>query len=251
MASFLPELMIAGGLALFQAMPAYGQETTAQPLDISAVTEVAITGEAASVRLSTDPGRPYRASAGSVRTGWFAKWYSSWLANDCAASTRMRIDGGVLRVQTVPASWLDPSDCSVRIDINMPARGSVSIEQQAFMAKLTGLYERIAVAARAADFTMDGRARTVTIDGDAVRAHIAFSGTGRDETIAIRADALDAHLEFGKDVPIGYSVEATASFVDSAIPSTPGTGPQVSLAGKFVRATIRRGPDGELPGELP
>ncbi len=43
MASFLPELMIAGGLALFQAMPAHGQETTAQPLDISAVTEVAIT----------------------------------------------------------------------------------------------------------------------------------------------------------------------------------------------------------------
>lgn len=247
MASSLPELLIAGVIALFQAMPADGHEATAQPLDTSAVTEVAITGEAASVRLSTDPGSPYRASAGSVRTGWFAKWYSSWLANDCAASTRMRIDGPVLRVETAPASWLDPSDCSVRVDINMPAGGSVSIEQQAFMAKLTGLFERIAVAGRAADFTMEGRAGTVTIDGDAVRAHIAFSGTRRDETIAIRADALDAYLEFGKDVPIGYSVEATASLVDSAIPNTPGTGPQVSLAGKFVRATIRRGPDGAPP----
>lgn len=208
-------------------------------LDLAGVSAVVISGEASSVRLTTSASAPYQATIGSRREGWFARWYSSWFANDCSLANDMKLEASTLRIDVAPSSWLDPSDCRVEISANIQPESSVSIDQAALQASMVGSFSTIAINSKAADVSLDGHASTVELKGDALRANLAFGSVRQDENIAITGKALDATLSFGKGVAVSYSVAATASFVDSTITNTAGAKPSVVIKGDFVRAIIR------------
>ena len=219
------------------ALPASGD--AGKTLDLAGVSAVIISGEASSVRLSTSASAPYQATIGSRREGWFARWYSSWFANDCSLASDMKLEASTLRIDVAPSSWLDPSDCRVEINANIQPESSVSIDQAALQASMAGSFSTIAISSKAADVSLDGHASTVELKGDALRANLAFGSVRQDENIAITGKALDATLSFGKGAAISYSVTATASFVDSTLSNTVGARPSVVIKGDFVRATIR------------
>ena len=219
------------------ALPASGD--AGKTLDLAGVSAVIISGEASSVRLSTSASGPYQATIGGRREGWFARWYSSWFANDCSLASDMKLEASTLRIDVAPSSWLDPSDCRVEINANIQPESSVSIDQAALQASMAGSFSTIAISSKAADVSLDGHASTVDLKGEALRANLAFDSVRKDENIAITGKALDATLSFGKGAAISYSVTATASFVDSTLASTAGAKPSVVIKGDFVRATIR------------
>ena len=219
------------------ALPASGD--AGKTLDLAGVSAVVISGEASSVRLTTSASGPYQATIGSRREGWFARWYSSWFANDCSLASDMKLEASTLRIDVAPSSWLDPSDCRVEINANIQPESSVSIDQAALKASIAGNFSTIAISSKAADVSLDGHASTVELKGDALRANLAFGSVRQDENIAITGKALDATLSFGKGAAISYSVTATASFVDSTLSNTVGAKPSVVIKGDFVRATIR------------
>ena len=219
------------------ASPASGD--AGKTLDLAGVNAVVISGEASSVRLTTSASAPYQATIGSRREGWFARWYSSWFANDCSLASDMKLEASTLRIVVAPSSWLDPSDCRVEINADIQPESSVSIDQAALKASMAGNFSTIAISSKAADVSLDGHASTVELKGDALKANLAFGSVRQDENIAITGKALDATLSFGKGAAISYSVTATASFVDSTLPSTAGAKPSVVIKGDFVRAIIR------------
>lgn len=235
MKSAILGLLSFGSVVL--ASPARGD--AGKTLDLAGVNAVVISGEASSVRLTTSASAPYQATIGSRREGWFARWYSSWFANDCSLANDMKLEASTLRIDVAPSSWLDPSDCRVEISANIQPESSVSIDQAALQASMVGSFSTIAINSKAADVSLDGHASTVELKGDALRANLAFGSVRQDENIAITGKALDATLSFGKGVAVSYSVAATASFVDSTITNTAGAKPSVVIKGDFVRAIIR------------
>ncbi|WP_421915832.1 hypothetical protein [Mesorhizobium sp.] len=235
MKSAILAVLSFGSVAL--ASPASG--TAAKTLDLAGVSAVVISGEASSVSLTTSASAPYRATIGSRRDGWFARWYSSWFANECSLASDMKLEGSTLRIDVAPSSWLDPSDCRVEINANIQPESSVSIDQAALQANMAGNFSTIAITSKAADVSLNGHASAVDLKGDALKANLAFGSIRQDESIAITGRALDATLSFGQGVAISYSVAASASSVDSSLPDTPGAKPSVIIKGDFVRATIR------------
>ncbi|ESY44779.1 hypothetical protein X746_20790 [Mesorhizobium sp. LNJC380A00] len=211
----------------------------AKTLDLAGVTAIIITGEASSVKLTTSGAEPYQATIGSRREGWFASWYSSWFANDCRTASDMKREASTLRINVAPSSWLDPSDCRVEINANIAPESSVSIEQAALLASMTGNFSSIAITGKAADVSLEGHASRIDLKGEALRANLAYGSVRKDETVAIAGKALDATLTFGRQVQISYSVTASASFVDSSLANTAGAKPSIVIKGDFVRATIR------------
>ena len=151
----------------------------------------------------------------------------------------MKREASTLRIDVAPSSWLDPSDCKVEINANIAPESSVSIEQAALLASMTGNFSSIAITGKAADVSLDGHASSIDLRGEALRVNLAYGSIRQDETIAIAGKALDATLSFGRQVPISYSVIASASFVDSSLANTAGAKPSVVIKGDFVRATIR------------
>ena len=115
----------------------------------------------------------------------------------------------------------------------------MSIEQKALKAKLTGNFSSVEIKSDAADIDFVGHAKDVDIRGKATRANLVFDAIRQDETIAISSKMLDVYLGFGSGTAISYLIDAKASFVDSALPSTPGAKPSVVIKGDFVRSTIR------------
>ncbi|QND57233.1 hypothetical protein [Mesorhizobium huakuii] len=235
MKSAILGLLSFGSAAL--ASPASGD--AGKTLDLAGVSAVVITGEASSVRLTTSASAPYQAMIGSRREGWFARWYSSWFADDCSLASDMKLEASTLRIDVAPASWLDPSDCRVEIYANIQPESSVSIDQAALQANMAGNFSSIAITSKAADVSLNGHASTVDLKGDALKANLAFGSVRKDENITITGKALDATLSFGQGAAINYSVTATASLVDSALANTAGAKPSVVIKGDFVRATIR------------
>jgi hypothetical protein len=212
--------------------------TTAVP-DLSGVRAVAIAGDASSINITTRSDQPYGASLGGRRRGWFASWYSSWYFADCLDNSDMRVDGTVLHIDIAASSWLDPSDCVIELNANVPAGTAVRIDQAAFTARLNGRFSDLAIAGKAVDVTFDGHAGGIDIRADAVRASLDFDRVEADETVSIRARALDADLGFAGNVPVDYRVTAKASWVDARQPSVPGAKPHVEIDGDFVRVRIR------------
>jgi hypothetical protein len=207
--------------------------------DLSAVRAVAIKGDASAIRITTRSDRPYAATLGARRKGWFSSWYSSWFFADCREASGMRLEGPVLRIEVAASQWLDPSDCTIEVEANVPAGSAVRVDQNAFTAQLKGYFSEIAVAGNAADVSLDGHASTVEIRADAVRASLAYDRVEQDESVRIDARAIDVYLGFGQSAAIDYSVRAKASWVDSLHPSVPGSRPSVEIDGDFVRARIR------------
>lgn len=216
-----------------------GADMHAKTLDTSNVTAVVVTGEASSVNVTTTEGAAYEASLTSRRSGWFFNWYSSWYSYDCQSYSKLHVEGSTLFAEVAPSSWIGISDCTVEIAANVRKESAISITQMASQARLTGDFSTIILAAKAADISLDGHVTDMHVQGDAIRAHIAFDKVRQTETVAIKAKALDAYLGFGKGTPISYTVVAKASWVDSSLPNTPGAKPAIDITGEFVRATIR------------
>jgi hypothetical protein len=214
-------------------------QTAEEPLDLAAVTRVEVTGEASMITLTTRDDARYEATIGGRRIGWFSHWYSTWFFNDCATSSRMHIDGSTLIVSVSPSSWMDPSDCRVEIRANVRKDSAVSIEQAAVQARLKGDFSSLDIDSKAADVSLDGRAASLALRGDALRVHLAYAGLQHNETVKVDARALDADLDFGGDTLIDYAVEAQASWVTSSLESSPGAKPSVRIKADMVRATIR------------
>lgn len=210
-----------------------------QRLDLSNVTAIRITGEASSISLTTTESEPYQATLGGTRSGWFAKWYSSWFYTDCRTSSRMHIENTTLYVEASPTSWLEPSDCKVEFKASVRKETSVTIEQAASKVDLTGDYSAISLDNKAADFTLNGYARSVDLRGDALRSHLRFERASKGEAIRIAGNSLDASLTFTSGTQIRYRVDALAAMVDSALPNTPQADTSVEIKGQYVRATIR------------
>ncbi len=207
--------------------------------DLPGVRAVAISGDASSINITTRNDQPYGASLGGRRKGWFASWYSSWYFADCRDNSDMWVDGTVLHIDINASSWLDPSDCVIELNANLPAGAAVRIDQSAFTARLNGRFSDLAIAGKAADITFGGHASGIDIRADAVRASLDFDRVEADEIVSIRARALDADLGFGSNVPVDYRVNAKASWVDARQPSVPGAKPRVEIDGDFVRVRIR------------
>ncbi|WP_157961416.1 hypothetical protein [Microvirga flavescens] len=212
--------------------------TIRQPIDLSNVSAVAITGNASSIRLTTDEG-PYQATLAGRHSGWFARWSSSWFPNECRTSSRMWVDGSTLFVEADSSQWLDTSDCVVEIKANVRKETAVSIEQAASQARLSGDFSSIALDNKAADISFDGHARNVSVRGGAIKARFSFDEIRQNETITVDAYALDVLLGFGRTTPISYTVEAKASLVDSSLANSPGAKPSVSIKSDYARVRIR------------
>ncbi|UGX87860.1 hypothetical protein [Phyllobacterium meliloti] len=208
-------------------------------LDIGQINRVAISGEASRIEFATSNTEPYQARITSTRSGWFSGWSSSWFSNECATRTTMEIRDQTLLIHVVNAPFLSLSDCEVSIRANLPANASINIEQAALSARLTGEYGNVFVKGHAADFSLDGHASNVDISGDAVRSDLRFAHISNTETIRLDSHALDASFTFGGDVPINYTVDAKASFIDSKRDSTPGAKPSIAIKSNYARVTIR------------
>jgi len=222
------------GMAIGNAM-----QISDTPLDISGITAVTISGEASSVDITTAPDAPYRATIKRHRSGWFAQWYSGWAYDDCSASSRMWIEGSLLRIDVGIWTWFGVSDCRYDINLNVKKQTAVTIDQQALRAGLTGDFSAVTIAAKAGDIIVSGHADTVSLKGDALRVGLTLKTTAQNEVVTVDARMLEADLDFTAAPALAYSVTAKAAFVDSARISTPGARPLLTIAGDFVHATIR------------
>ncbi|OCJ13951.1 hypothetical protein A6U87_26960 [Rhizobium sp. AC44/96] len=212
---------------------------TGEVLDVSAIRSVVISGDASSIKISTKPEEPYRAETRGRRDGWFSRWYSSWFFNGCQDQSRMQIEGTKLRIAVASSKWFDLSDCSPEVLANIPPGGAVRVDQQAVMARFDGDFASLGLAAKAADITLQGHVSSVSIDSAAVRAHLVYDRLTADETVAVIAYSIDSYFDFGKDVPVDYTVTAKASLIDSARPSVAGAKPVVTIKAEYARTTIR------------
>ncbi|MGM4911819.1 hypothetical protein [Rhizobium sp. 768_B6_N1_8] len=225
-------------LVVSAAAPPDKVSTTAIP-DLSGVRAIAISGDASSINITTRSDQSYGASLSGRRKGWFSSWYSSWYFADCRDNSAMRVEGTVLHIDIAASSWLDPSDCMIEVNANVPAGAALRIDQSAFTARLTGHFSELAIAGKAADITLDGHAGGIDIRADALRASLDFDRVEADERVSIRARALDAYLGFGDNASVDYKVTAKASWVDALKPSVSGAMPRVEIDGDFVRVRIR------------
>jgi hypothetical protein len=210
-----------------------------ETFDVSSIRRIVIIGDASSIKITTNSDEPYRAATSGRRSGWFSSWYSSWFFNICKDESRAEIHGATLTIDVAMSAWSDIADCSAEVSANVPPGSAVRIEQQVFVAKLNGDFASLGTSGKAADITLDGHASSVDISGAAVRANLTYDAVKHDEKIEIAAQSLDAYLRFGKDVPVDYTVTAKASYIDSLVPSVPGTRPLVNIKGDYVRARIR------------
>lgn len=238
----LPALALALVAVPLCAMPyamAGDDVRPVQRLDVSDVTTLRIVGEATAISVTTVEGEPLEATLDGRRTGWFAKWYSSWFYNDCRTSSRMEIEGKTLTLDARPPASLEPSNCQVALTANVRGGTAIVVEQAASQVRLSGDFSTVALDAKAADVALDGHAASVRLSGDALRSRLDFSRTDGNETIAISAHALDASLSFPPGTRISYGVDAVAAMLDSSRPNTPGAKPSISITGAYARVAIR------------
>lgn len=151
----------------------------------------------------------------------------------------MRVENGTLFIDVAPSSWTNLSDCTVEINANIPSGNSILIDQTALMVKLDGDFSSITIASKAGDVTLEGHASSVSVKGEAIKARFVFDRVEKTENIDFDARALDVYLGIGQDVPISYSIAATASLTDSSLANTPNSKPTINIKGDYVRVTIR------------
>ncbi len=212
------------------------------PVDLTGVTALKVTGAASDISISTrGEGRPEAVLSGT-RHGWGAIWRSGWFAGDCSGQARMTRVGDTLTVDMGERGgffgWNDWDDCTLTLEAQLPAEASVSIRQKAARMHLSGDFSRIEVDSDAGDFAFTGHAPSVAVAGAALRARLAFERGLQTEEVQISGEMLDATLRFLTPTPISYGVEAVASYVDSALPNTPGAKPQIRIRGEMVRVRI-------------
>ena len=244
MALHFKEIIMPGFFAslilLFTTLtPVAAKADSINPLDMSTIKQVTITGENSRVDFTTTETAPYIATITGTRTSWLASWYSSWFSSSCDTKTTTEIRDQSLTIHVIDSPLLSLSDCEVRITVNLPKDGDINIDQQALLARFTGDYRSIHINGNAADFSLDGYVSKLDIKGHAVRSDVRLDRTNSNETIRLDSHALDATFSFLKGTPISYAVDSKASFIDSKLVSTPGAKPSIDIRSEYVRATIR------------
>jgi hypothetical protein len=215
-------------------------ETIGPSLDLSTVSKIRINGAASMVTVSTQKDKPFTAQLIGRRDGWGSLWHSGWSSRDCPQNGTMQIDGDTLVVETSALSrFFDWSDCTIELSANLRPGSAVLIRQQAARMTLSGDYSTVQVNADAGDFSLDGHADTLDVSGAALRARAIFESVMHSEAISFSGKMMDVTLRFMVPTQISYLVEATASFIDSSLPNTPGAKPSVTIRGEMVRATIK------------
>lgn len=215
-------------------------ETISAPLDLSSVSKIRVNGAASMVTVSTQRDKPFTAQLIGRRDGWGALWHSGWSARDCPQTGTMQVEGDTLVVETSSMSrFFDWSDCTLELSANVRPGSAVLIRQKAARMTLSGDYSTVQVNADAGDFALDGHADTLDVSGAALRAQAVYETVLNSETISFSGKMMDATLRFMVPTSISYLVEATASYIDSSLPNTPGAKPAITIRGEMVRATIK------------
>lgn len=229
--------IIDGSVQLIQA-----SDRISGPIDLAGVTRLEVTGAASEIWISTVGGGAAEAVLSGTRHGWGAIWRSGWFAGDCAGQASMRRDGDTLRVDMGERGgffgWNDWDDCTLRLSAQLQRETSVAIRQNAARMRLTGDFSDIKVDSDAGDFVFTGHAANIAVSGAALRAQLAFERVLNTEEICISGQMLDATVRFLVPTPIAYGVEAVASFVDSALPNTPGAKPDIRIRGEMAHVRI-------------
>lgn len=237
-------LSLAGtilALALIDGAVAFvsTRDSLAGPVDLSKVSTIRVVGSASDIRISTGVEGPHIAELKGERRGWGAIWHSGWFFDACPARGAMRIEGDTLIVDVGSTPrFFDWSDCTMELAADIRPGAAVIIDQKAARTRLDGDFSVVDIRSDAGDISFDGHAENLTISGAALRARITFEKVTQNETIAISGKMLDATLRFLQPTAISYLVEATASFVDSALPNTPGAKPAITIRGEMLRARI-------------
>lgn len=212
----------------------------ASTLDVSEVSSLRITGDASLVDITTDAKAPQTATLSSRNSGWGAVWQSGWFSGGCGSPGRMHIEATTLIVEVGSQSaWFDLSDCTTELVANLRPETAIVIDQKASRTRLAGDFSTVTINSDAGDVVLEGHATDISISGQALRARLAFEHVMQDETIALAGKMMSATLQFIQPTPISYLVEATASYIDSALPNTPGARPEIRIKGEMVHTTIR------------
>lgn len=227
-------VLLNGTVSLYQV-----HESLSEPLDLSSVSNIRVSGTASDIRISAGTDGALTAQFLGERRGWGATWNSSWFSDACPARGSMRVEGDTLTVNVDGGGRVfDWSDCAMTLTANLPAGSAVRIDQQATRTELSGDFLLIDVKSDAGDVSFAGHAQTVSVSGTALRARLAFDTVTHDETIAISGKMLDARVSFLEPTEVSYSVEAKASYVDSSLPNTPGAMPAISIRGEMAHVRI-------------
>lgn len=232
-------IAIAGAALIVAAYAASSDATEGPTMDLAGVRAVKITGDASSIRVTTDDAQPLRAILGARRQGSLFNWTSGWFGNDCPVESRMRLDSGTLLVEAADSSWFGFSDCAPVITLNLAGGASLEVEQHAAEIRATGQFSDFRFTGHAGDVRLDGHARAVALSADALETSLSFDHVEKTETVDLSSQALDASVRFGDGVAVDYRVDAKASMVDAPQASTPGVMPRVRVVGKFVRFSLR------------
>jgi len=229
--------VIDGGMQMIRA-----SDAISGPVDLAGVTHLSVTGAASDIRISTRGDGAREAVLSGTRHGWGAIWRSGWFGGDCAGAARMERDGDTLRVHMGERSgffgWGDWDDCTLTLDVRLAPDAQISIRQKAARMRLDGDFATIDVDSDAGDFFFTGHAASVAASGAALRARLAFERVLNTEEIRISGKMLDASLHFMVPTPVSYGVDAIASYVDSALPNTPGAKPDIRIRGEMARVRI-------------
>lgn len=221
-------------LPLVLAAPALA--ATPQSLDITTITRLSVAGKASSIDLTSDPTRPFFATLTARRDGWFGRWSSIWFYNECRNHSSLRLEQAALLVDIQDSTGFGSDDCTVELKANLPPNTDVAITQKAARVGLTGRYGDVSLDLAAGDVMLRGDATAVSVVGEAVRADLKVTAV---EKVAVDVTMLDLSLAFAPGTAISYRVDAVASFVDSALPDTPGAKPSVQVRAWHGRVTIR------------
>jgi hypothetical protein len=212
------------------------------PIDLTGVTQLAVTGASSDISISTGGDGAREAVLSGTRHGWGAIWRSGWFAGDCMGEAQMRRDGDTLHVDMGDRGgffgWNDWDDCTLSLTATLPPQTRISIRQDAARMRLAGDFGAITINSDAGDFALTGHAASVAVSGAALRARLAFERVMNTEEIRISGKMLDATVMFLVPTPISYGVEAVASYVDSALPNTPGAKPEIRIRGEIARVRI-------------
>lgn len=228
-------LSLALAVLLMGAVLARADDTR---LDLSGIERVEIAGEAAMVRLTARPGGTLQARLEERRSGWFSRWYSSWFYNDCRTSSRMWVEGAVLRVEAKTPSMLESSDCEVKLTASLPPDVSVRIDLAAVEARLDGRFAALDTLTRAADIGVTGAVERVDLRGTALRAQLDLSEAS-PRTVNLAVGSLDAQITLPARATVGWQVDAKAALVDTALPNDPTGTTRIAVSADYVRLSIR------------
>jgi hypothetical protein len=210
------------------------------PVDLSSVNRIEVRGAASRVTVKTDVAAPLEAKLLGTRSGWGALWRSGWFDDGCAMTGSMRVERGSLIVDTGGAPYeFDWDDCRLELRANLRPDAAVLIDQRASAVKLAGDFSVLDIRSDAGDVDVEGHADAISLSGAALRARIVFDEVRKSETIRLMGKMMDATLIFPAGAVISYAVESIASYIDSAMPNTPGAKPEIHIRGDMVRTTIR------------